>query len=96
MWRFPKIEVALRIQPTRYDRPLQSNNLSVISAFTEMCSGSEAGSHLRFIDYVYHSTLGLRVMKKRREKIFASGLAIALVKHRFSCISAPKCVPRGL
>jgi len=32
-----------------------------------MCSGSEAGSILRFIDFVYHSTLGLRVIQKRRE-----------------------------
>ena len=32
----------------------------------EMCSGSEAGSYLRLIDFVYHSTLGLRVIKKRR------------------------------
>jgi len=32
--------------------------------FTEMCSGSEAGSYLRLIDFVYHSTLGLRVIKK--------------------------------
>ena len=31
-----------------------------------MCSGSEAGSYLRLIDFVYHSTLGLRVTKKRR------------------------------
>jgi hypothetical protein len=30
------------------------------------CSGSEAGSYLRLIDFVYHSTLGLRVIKKRR------------------------------
>ena len=29
----------------------------------EMCSGSEAGSYLRIIDFVYHSTLGLRVTK---------------------------------
>ena len=36
--------------------------------FTEMCSGSEAGSYLRLIDFVYHSTLGLRVMTKRREE----------------------------
>ena len=35
--------------------------------FTETCSGSEAGSYLRPIDFVYHSTLGLRVIKKRRE-----------------------------
>ena len=33
--------------------------------FTEMCSGSEAGSYSRLIDFVYHSTLGLRVIKKR-------------------------------
>ena len=34
--------------------------------FTEMCSGSEAGSYLRLIDFVYHSTLGLSVTKKKR------------------------------
>ena len=27
-----------------------------------MCSGSEAGSYLWLIDFVYHSTLGLRVV----------------------------------
>ena len=27
-----------------------------------MCSGSEAGSYLRLIDFVYHSTLGLRAL----------------------------------
>jgi len=40
-----------------------------------MRSGSEAGSYLRLIDFVYHSTLGLRVIKKRRreeENLFAS------------------------
>jgi len=31
-----------------------------------MCSGSEAGSYLSLIDYVYHSTLCLRVMKKKK------------------------------
>ena len=30
-----------------------------------LCSGSEAGSYLRIIDFAYHSTLGLRVIKKR-------------------------------
>ena len=34
--------------------------------FTEMCSGSGAGSYLRLIDFVYHSTLGLRVIKKKK------------------------------
>ena len=29
----------------------------------EMCSGSEGGSYLRRIDFVYLSSLGLRVMK---------------------------------
>jgi len=32
--------------------------------FTEMCSGSEAGSYLRFIYVLYLSTLGLIVIKK--------------------------------
>jgi len=31
-----------------------------------MCSGSEAGSYLRLIDFVYHSTLGLRVIKQKK------------------------------
>jgi len=33
-----------------------------------MCSGSEAGSYLRLIDFWYHSTLGLRVIKKKKKK----------------------------
>ena len=32
--------------------------------FTEICSGSEEGSYSRLIDFVYHSTLGLGVIKK--------------------------------
>jgi len=32
---------------------------------SEMCSGSEAGSYFRPIDFVYHSTLGLRVIRKK-------------------------------
>ena len=34
--------------------------------FTEMCSGSEEGSYSRLIDFVYHLTLSLRVVKKKR------------------------------
>ena len=30
-------------------------------------SGSEAGSYLRLIDFVYHSTLGFRVTKKKKK-----------------------------
>ena len=36
--------------------------------FSEICSGSEAGSCSRLIDFVYHSTLGLRVIKKKKKK----------------------------
>ena len=35
--------------------------------FTEMCSGFEAGSYSRHIDFVYHSTLCLRVIKKKKK-----------------------------
>ena len=36
--------------------------------FTKMCSGFEAGSYCRLIDFVYFSTLGLRVIKKKKKK----------------------------
>ena len=49
--------------------------------FTEMCSGSETGSHLRLIDFVYHSTLGLRVTKKRRRYIYV--ISARGTKRRF-------------
>ena len=35
--------------------------------FKEMCSGFEVGSYLRLIHVVYHSTLGLRVIKQLEE-----------------------------
>ena len=31
-----------------------------------MCSGPEAGSYVRLIDFVYHSTLGLKVPQKKK------------------------------
>jgi len=34
-----------------------------------MCSGSEAGSYLRLIVFVHHSTLGLRVIKKKQKRL---------------------------
>ena len=34
--------------------------------FTEMCSGSEAGSYLRLIDLVYHSSRCFRTCKRPR------------------------------
>jgi len=38
-----------------------------------MGSGSEAGSYLRLIDFVYHSTLGLRVIKKKKYQAIPAG-----------------------
>jgi hypothetical protein len=38
------------------------------SHFTEIYSCSEAGSHFRRIDFVYHSTLGLGAIKKKKKK----------------------------
>ena len=38
------------------------------------CSDSEAGSYLRLIDFVYHSTLGLRVIKKKMKVTLSSVL----------------------
>ena len=35
-----------------------------------MCSGSEAGLYLRLIDFVYHSTLGLRIIIKKKKQVF--------------------------
>ena len=40
---------------------------------TEMCSGSEAVSCLRLIDFVCHSTLGLKVIKQRRRSEDSGG-----------------------
>jgi len=33
-----------------------------------MGSGSEEGSYLRRIDFLYHPTIGLRVIKKKKKK----------------------------
>ena len=63
--------------------------------FTEMCSGSEAGSYLRLIGCVYHSTLGLRVIKKKRrvlcvierDRIDSSASADAVCNNRCSSSS---------
>jgi len=43
---------------------------------TEMCSCFEAGSYLRPIDFVYHSTLGVGVIKNKKE--LESGLLWAV------------------
>jgi len=35
----------------------------------EVRPGPEAGSYLRLIDFMYHSTLGLRVIKKKKSTL---------------------------
>jgi len=45
-----------------------------------MCRGSEAGSYLRLIHFVYHSTLGLRVIKKKKKHLHAVRLQSRLVE----------------
>jgi len=64
-----------------------------------MCSGSKAGSNLRRIDFVYHSTLGLRVIKREDAAVIrglvhhlhikAAGFRVRKrgVKPDFSCAS---------
>ena len=46
---------------------VQSDNRVRRDYFPEMCSGSEAGSYLWRIDFVCHSTLGVRVIKKKKK-----------------------------
>ena len=36
--------------------------------FIKMCSGFEAGSYSRPTDFVYHSTLGVRVIKNKKKQ----------------------------
>jgi len=54
--------------------------------FTEICSGSEAGSYLRLIDVAYHSTLGLRVIMKKNEFVGTrvSGFGTSTFKGSYS------------
>ena len=40
-----------------------------------MCSASEEGSYARLIDFVYHSILTLRVIKKKKRKRLEAGLS---------------------
>ena len=52
--------MTLRVESTDDGSQVENNY------FTEMCSGSKTGSYLRLIDLVYHSTIGLRVIKKKK------------------------------
>jgi len=57
-----------------------------------MCSGSDEGSYLRLIDFVYLSTLGLRVIKKKK-KVQGSGFT-SLIKARLGADGANGCNSR--
>ena len=48
-----------------------------------MCSGSEAGSCLSPIDFLYHSTLGLRVIQKKKREAtrFPRAVSASMVPH---------------
>jgi len=78
---------------TRLENPVDSELFD--NFFTEMCSGSEAGSYLRLTDFVYHSTLGLRVTKKngvrlqRSENARTSGRNWRM-RWTVSCSASPK------
>jgi len=63
-----KYEPASEPSLTRSSPPCtdRCSSQSESNYFTEMCSGSEAGSYVRRGDFVHHSTLGLRVIKKKR------------------------------
>ena len=54
IWNFPSTELH---HAGLFGEVFENN------CFTEMCSGSEAGSYVKLTDFVHHSTLGLRVIK---------------------------------
>ena len=62
-----------------------------------MCSGSEAGSYLRLTHFVYHSTLGLIVIKKGEEgwwfptgrRFVAEWTPLHQVRRVGCCLQAP-------
>jgi hypothetical protein len=46
---------------------------------TEICSGSEAGSYLRPLEFMYHSTLGLRAITKKKKQTRALASEVPLL-----------------
>ena len=57
---------------THLDLQIKSNRIierrNLFDVEVDVWPGSEAGSYLRFIDFVHHSILGLRVTKKKIKK----------------------------
>ena len=80
------LKPALQIQPSgssasQCESPAGSQFEN--QCFIEKCSGSEVGSYSRLVDFVYHSTLGLRVKTKKKKKKKLLGrvhLSIKMVK----------------
>jgi len=68
-----RVEVDQRVVEQRQHEERRSSEKTpergILKMTTEMCSGSEAGSYLRLIDLVHHSTLGLRVIKKEWKRM---------------------------
>jgi len=65
--------------------------------FTEMSSGSEAGSYIKLINFVYHSTLGLRVLKEKKKVpgvMGAAGEAKLLYKRPHHRVRQPPFAAR--
>ena len=57
-------------------------------------SGFEAGSYLRLIDFEYHSTLGLRVIKKKKRRFWRAprrglDLLLVLLRQRVFVLARP-------
>ena len=61
------VHVSRHKLPGDWSLGFRINKWTALRYFTEICSGFEAGSYLRLIDFVYHSTLGLRVIKKKKK-----------------------------
>ena len=68
-WRVIKKKKKTRPNSPLFSPPAASSLLCfrVHDLGLKMCSGSKTASYLRLIDFVYHLTLGLRVIKKKRE-----------------------------
>ena len=58
--------ISLSPDPLSRQDPSPLVGISIADFRGEICSGSEEGSYLRLIDFVYHTTLGLRVIKKKK------------------------------
>ena len=85
----------MRKLDVRGSKTLKPHNLNfqigVENYLTEICSGSEAGSYLRLMGFVYHSALGVRVIKKERSLALSYGGRPSLpVAYLQKCAVVPR------